>query len=119
MLVNKVHLSGNTTFARVRLSAEVPYLFVFDRALRGKAGTPKCLNVKVAVKKYTLSGYDGLALHIVPSDRNRYTFSLTDEIPPRRPDARELRFRPCVARQSRHPQVSQCQGCREKVHLPR
>ena len=38
---------------------------------------------------WDLSGYDGVELHIVPSDRKRYTFSLTDEIPPRRPDARE------------------------------
>ncbi|OQE29237.1 hypothetical protein PENFLA_c004G04630 [Penicillium flavigenum] len=38
---------------------------------------------------WDLSGYDGVELHIVPSDRKRYTFSLTDEIPHRRPDARE------------------------------
>ncbi|KAJ5189025.1 Major facilitator superfamily [Penicillium cf. griseofulvum] len=38
---------------------------------------------------WDLSGYDGLELQIVPSDGKRYTFSLTDEIPQRRPDDRE------------------------------
>ncbi|KAJ6188099.1 hypothetical protein N7519_003007 [Penicillium mononematosum] len=38
---------------------------------------------------WDLSGYDGVELHIVSSDRKRYTFTLTDEIPHRRPDARE------------------------------
>jgi hypothetical protein len=38
---------------------------------------------------WDLSGYDGLELHIVPSDGKRYTFSLTDEIPQRRLDDRE------------------------------
>ncbi|CAG7945064.1 unnamed protein product [Penicillium nalgiovense] len=38
---------------------------------------------------WDLSGHDGVELRIVPSDRKRYTFSITDEIPHRRPDARE------------------------------
>jgi hypothetical protein len=38
---------------------------------------------------WDLSGYDGFELRVVSSDRKRYTFSLTDEIPHRRPDARE------------------------------
>ncbi|KGO73072.1 Major facilitator superfamily domain, general substrate transporter [Penicillium italicum] len=38
---------------------------------------------------WDLSGHDGVELHIIPLDRNRYTFSLTDEIPQRRPDGRE------------------------------
>lgn len=38
---------------------------------------------------WDLTGYDGIGLHIVPLDGNRYTFSLTDEIPQHRPDGRE------------------------------
>ncbi|KGO56435.1 Major facilitator superfamily domain, general substrate transporter [Penicillium expansum] len=40
-------------------------------------------------QRWDLSGYDGVELHIIPSDGNRYTFSLTDEISQRRPDGRE------------------------------
>ncbi|KAJ5835369.1 Major facilitator superfamily [Penicillium robsamsonii] len=38
---------------------------------------------------WDLSGYDGIELRIVPSDGKRYTFSLADEIPQRRPNDRE------------------------------
>ncbi|KAJ5163946.1 uncharacterized protein N7500_005776 [Penicillium coprophilum] len=38
---------------------------------------------------WDLTGYDGLELRVVPLDGKRYTFSLTDEIPQRRPDNRE------------------------------
>ncbi|CAI7571118.1 unnamed protein product [Penicillium glandicola] len=38
---------------------------------------------------WDLSGHDGIELHTAPSDGKRYTFSLTDEIPQRRPDGRE------------------------------
>ncbi|CAG8140478.1 unnamed protein product [Penicillium olsonii] len=40
-------------------------------------------------KKWDLSSHDGIELRIVSSDHKRYTFSLTDEIAPRRPDGRE------------------------------
>ncbi|CDM34304.1 hypothetical protein DTO013E5_2306 [Penicillium roqueforti] len=38
---------------------------------------------------WDLTGHDGVELHVGPSDRKRYTFSLTDEIPQQRPDGRE------------------------------
>ncbi|KAJ5960791.1 uncharacterized protein N7479_007941 [Penicillium vulpinum] len=38
---------------------------------------------------WDLGGHDGIEIHTVPLDGNRYTFSLTDEIPQRRPDGRE------------------------------
>ena len=38
---------------------------------------------------WDLTGHDGVELHIGPSDGKLYTFSLTDEIPPQRPDGRE------------------------------
>ncbi|OQD71325.1 hypothetical protein PENPOL_c001G06087 [Penicillium polonicum] len=38
---------------------------------------------------WDLTGHDGIELHIVPLDGNRYTFSLTDEIPQQRPEGRE------------------------------
>ncbi|KAJ5209349.1 hypothetical protein N7449_003728 [Penicillium cf. viridicatum] len=38
---------------------------------------------------WDLTGHDGIKLHIVLLDGNRYTFSLTDEIPQQRSDSRE------------------------------
>lgn len=38
---------------------------------------------------WDLSGQDGVELRVGPSDGKRYTISLTDEIPERRPDGRE------------------------------
>ncbi|CAG8061536.1 unnamed protein product [Penicillium salamii] len=40
-------------------------------------------------KRWDLSAHDGIELHILSSDHKRYTFCLTDEIAPRRPDGRE------------------------------